>query len=575
MKVKKNNLLILSLSTFAVLFVLFIILLLLLAKYNVGISESEIFLKNGLSTNPASPEKIKEYNTELKKNIDVLHYDIQVELLPEKEEIVGDVIITGVIKKENLKKISLNFYDNFDISSVLLNQTNVDYQYKDDKLVIPNTVAMNDSFYIRVKYSGEPENLGFGSFNFDENNGSKVIYTLNEPIYASTWFPCNDVPTDKVLLDISITNDSSLTSVSNGILQSTTYKNGKKTFHWKTNYPIATYLISIYSAKYINFSESYISPDNDTLNIEYYVFPNQLKEAKEDFSIHPKAIKYYTEMFGEYPFIKEKYGVAEFMWKLGAMENQSITGIGKNFISGRKFFTGMLVHELAHQWWGDAVTLKSWKDIWLNEGFATYSEALYWEKESGKSALKSTMNSYLTSFSKSTLYNPTEMFGKLVYNKGAWVLHMLRKEVGDNQFFKILKEYYKIYKYKNASTFDFIDIAEKISGKDLNQFFKQWVFEGKGKIKIEYSFKNITNDNKKTISINFKQVQKEYKNYKFPLDIEFFFEDGTTEKKDITIQTENTALIFPVKQKVVKIILDPDGWLAADIKSVRQTSGGK
>jgi len=167
MKVKKNNLLILSISTFVVLLVLFIILL-LISKYNITVAEGEIFLKNGLSANPASLLKIKEHNLKSKNDIDILHYDIQIELLPDNEEIISNVLINGIIKKENLKKINLNFYDNFDISSLTLNKNDVDYQYNNDKLILSNTLTAGDSFYIRVKYKGEPENLGFGSFNFDE-----------------------------------------------------------------------------------------------------------------------------------------------------------------------------------------------------------------------------------------------------------------------------------------------------------------------------------------------------------------------------------------------------------------------
>ena len=568
MKVKKNKLFIFSLGTLALLLIIFFVIVFLLVKYNVGFNEGKIYLKNGLSTNPASLEKLREYTLPNKNDIDVLHYDIQIELLPEEEEIIGDVTITGIVNKKNLKNINLNFYDNYNISSVTLNKAVVDYQYTNDKLILPNSIPLKDTFAIRVRYKGEPESLGFGSFNFEKFSGSSVIYTLNEPIYASTWFPCNDTPTDKVQADLSITNDSSMVSVSNGVLKNITLVKGKRTFHWKTKYPIATYLISIYSAKYKKFSDSYITSNGDTMSIDYYVFPNQLKEAKADFKIHRKAIKYFSNMFGEYPFVSEKYGVAEFMWKLGAMEHQSITGIGKNFITGRQFFTGMLVHELAHQWWGNAVTLKLWKDIWLNEGFATYSEALYWEKESGASALKSTMNSYLTNFNKSTLYNPKEMFGRLVYNKGAWVLHMLRKEVGDKNFFKILRTYYSNYKYGNVTTYDFITISEKISKKDLTQFFKQWIFEGKGKIKIEYKFENEFTEKEKTVKVNIKQIQKEYRKYKFNLDVELFFENGTSQKREVNIQSNDTVLIFPAEKKVVDIKLDPDNWLAAEIKSV-------
>ncbi len=569
MKVKKNKLPVWAFSILFIVVILFIVILFLFAKYNVGFTEGEVFLKNGLSINPASLNKLEEYNTKVKSDIDILHYNIHIELFPKKEIIVGDVLIKGVIKNKNIKNISLNFYDNFEIASVKFNKMNVSYEYNDDKLVIPYKPSKKDTFYIQVKYKGEPESLGFGSFNFEEYEGSKVIYTLNEPIYASTWFPCNDTPNDKVLTDLSITNDSSMISVSNGVLVNVTTSHGKRTFHWKTKYPIATYLISIYSAEYINFSDKYISSGNDTLNIEYYVFPNQLKEAKKDFEIHPQAIKYFTELFGEYPFMKEKYGVAEFMWKLGAMEHQSITGIGKNFITGRNFFTGMLVHELAHQWWGDAVTIKTWKDIWLNEGFATYAEALYWEKESGFNSLKSTMNSYLTNFKKYKLYNPEETFGKIVYNKGAWVLHMLRREVGDDIFFKILKSYYKKFKYKNVSTYDFINIAEEISKKDLTRFFNQWVFEGEGKLEIEYRFQNIKIKNKQYVVIKINQIQSGYNTYQFPLDIDIILEDGKKIKHKVYITANKTEIEYPMPNKVKKIILDNNNWLAAEIKLIK------
>ena len=138
------------------------------------------------------------------------------------------------------------------------------------------------------------------------------------------------------------------------------------------------------------------------------------------------------------------------------MENQTITGIGSQFITGKKFFADMMIHELSHHWWGDAVTVKSWKDIWLNEGFATYSEALYWEKKSGFNALKSTLSSKFSSFGSGTLYNPIgNLFSRMIYDKGAWVLHMLRKEIGDENFFTLLIIFFskKYYRDKNVYRF--------------------------------------------------------------------------------------------------------------------------
>ncbi len=225
------------------------------------------------------------------------------------------------------------------------------------------------------------------------------------------------------------------------------------------------------------------------MNIEYYVFPKQLENAKIDFAEHPQYIHFFAKTFGEYPFIKEKYGVAEFLWQLGAMEHQTITGIGSNFVSGHNFFRDIYVHELAHQWWGDAISPKSWNDIWLNEGFATYCEALYYEHKSGKKALISTMLSKKQDNFKGKLIEPgDDMFSATIYDKGAWVLHMLRWQVGDSTFFNILREYYKEYKYKSASTKDFQSVCEKISSQDLSQFFNQWVYDGEGNITLIYDW---------------------------------------------------------------------------------------
>jgi len=574
MKVKRKKILVWSLVSLTMLVIVASSGVFVFSKYNLRFADGTQFLKNGFSINPISNKEIITWANSTNRNIDVLHYRIEIELFPEEEEIVSSVLITGLTKTKDIKKIEFNFYDNFDISKVFLNNKLVAYTNEDNRLIIIRNIAANDTFYVKVEYSGTPKNLGLGSFNFDNFKGSSVIYTLNEPIYASTWFPCNDVPYDKVQMDILITNDSSKTSLSNGILTEVINRGSKKTYHWKTKYPIATYLISISSAKYVHFTDQYIyaTSENahfDTMAIDYYVFPEHLDNAKKDFDIHLDAIKFFSEKFGEYPFIKEKYGVVEFMWGLGAMENQTITGIGKNFVSGNDFFTGMLVHELAHQWWGNAVTVSGWEDIWLNEGFATYSEALYWENRAGFSALKSTMNSYLINFENTTLINPKNMFGRTTYNKGAWVLHMLRKEVGENNFFEILRKYYQAYKYKNTTTAKFIKLAEKISQKKLTQFFKQWVYEGKGNLEIEYQFENVLIDKNNFVKLRIKQVQSEFENYHFSLEMDLFNKNRIKTQKEVFINTNDTTVTFQVENPISEIIFDSDGWLAAKIQEVK------
>lgn len=499
------------------------------------------------------------YNPSNQEYLDAKLYDIKINLIPKQKKIEATVSIKLKINSQNLFAIPLNFYNNLEITSLLLNGKPAKFK-REEKLIYLIPEEKLDSAVIQISYRGTPKNLGFGSFNFTEINNSSFVYTMNEPIFASTWLPCIDKPNDKALMQINITNDSSMVSLSNGKLISVETKGDKKSYTWKTIYPISTYLIAIYSGKYIQKKEKYFSISKDTVDLDYFLFPSDFEDGIKDFSDHSNYIRTFEELFGAYPFPKEKYSVAEFLWQNGAMEHQTLTGIGSNFITGKKFFSDMLIHELAHHWWGNAVGPKSWKDIWLNEGFATYSEALYWEKETGSNSLKTTMLAKFGKFESGTLYNPVgELFTRLVYDKGAWVLHMLRREIGDENFFKSLSKYFTLYKYSNASTSDFQKICESVSGKNLIQFFNQWIYKGEGIIELAYDWNY--NQSESKLVINFEQTQKGYENYCFPLDVMFKYEGGNSEIKQIYIKNKNSRFYFDLKQKPEEIILDPNKWL--------------
>jgi aminopeptidase N len=495
------------------------------------------------------------------KKVDILHYDLFFDLYPGKKEFKASATLTGKVKVKGLKEIDINFYDNFDISEVMLNGMKHKYINENNILKVFSDPPV-DTFSLKIDYSGTPERAGFAGFVFGKINDNSLVYTLSEPYYASSWFPCNDFPSDKALLDIRIRNDSSLVSVSNGSLINIEQEGDKKTYHWKSVYPISTYLIAIYSSAFKHFDDKYISLDKaDTMSIDYYVLPKDLENAKKDFVQHPDMIRFFAETFGEYPFIKEKYGIAEFLWQLGAMEHQTITGVASNMISGKNFYFDIYIHELAHQWWGDAVGPKSWKDIWLNEGFASYCEALFYEFRSGKSALKSTMLSKKRSDFTDILGEPGSfLFTSTVYNKGAWVLHMLRWELGDDLFFNSLRKYYEKYKYSTASTEDFKKVCEDVSGKDLTKFFDQWVY-GKGIIKLQFDWTSSKNNNEFETLIDIEQVQSEYDEYDFPLEIGFKYEDRQTEYHRVNINSTSSEFNFKSKQKPVEVTLDPNDWL--------------
>ena len=507
------------------------------------------------------------YISDAQYKIDVLHYDLNLNLFPKEKLLKGDVTITGILKDKNVPKIDFNLYDNMKVENLTLNGKNNSFSQEDTQLSIPIYEMNSDTFVVEIVYSGKPKKIGFASFVFGEINGKSATYSLSEPTYASTWFPCNDMPSDKATMDMEITNDSIYTSASNGLLVSKETKDGRTTYHWKTNYQISTYLISLYSSIYKEFNDEYVSPlTQDSMKLEYYAFPEHFENAKIDFADHPKMISFFAKTFGEYPFIKEKYGVAEFLWQLGAMEHQTLTGIGSNFVGGKKFFNDIYVHELSHQWWGDAVGLKTWKDIWLNEGFATYCEALYAEYKGGPQALQSSMLSKRSEGFVGTLYNPEDMFGPTVYDKGAWILHMLRWEVDDSTFFKILREYFEKYKYKSASTSDFENVCESVSGKDLKQFFNQWVFDGDDQIKmnVEWNVEPGT-DGKYLVKLKLEQIQDRYKVLNFPVEFQFLDKKGKFENATFRINSRTQTIQYELKFEPVIVIADPSNWLLADI----------
>ena len=509
----------------------------------------------------------EDYISKNQNKIDIKKYDLNFDLYPEKKMIIARAILIGEVKDISISTIDLNFYDNFKINKLTLNDVETEYANEDTRLSVPYDPSMGTDFKIEVQYEGTPKKAGLEGFVFGKRNGKSLVYNLSEPNYASSWFPCNDLPIDKTLLDISITNDSSMVSVSNGILVDITNSGSRRTYHWRTLYPISTYLIAVYSSDYEQFSDRYISLDGkDTMVVGYYILPDKLQNAKIDFSNQVKMIEYFSRTFGEYPFIKEKYGIAEFLWNPGAMEHQTITGVSSNMISGNKFFEDTFVHELAHQWWGNAVSPKLWNDIWLNEGFSTYSEALYYEFLSDRRALQSTMMSKYSSNFSGTLAEPGQfLFTKTVYDKGAWVLHMLRWEVGDSSFFNILREYYDTFKYSNASTKDFQIICEKVSEKNLDKFFEQWI-HGEGEIKLEYQSIIDSSHQGYLTKLEIKQIQGEYEEYHFPLELEIKFMDGSSEFERYHISSKDTLLEIHTEKNPDYVVLDPNSWLLLSTK---------
>jgi aminopeptidase N len=560
MKVKKNYYY-LSIT----IFILISFIILYKSNFFTKLVNVVDFVKNKKYTVYIKQDLI--FNNYIKPNqykIDIKNYKINLKLFPKKGSISGSVDISGICLY-NCDTITLNFEKGFKINKLLYNGENSNFEYKNNYLEIIKSLNTNDTFNIKVEYSGKPVSKGLGSFVFDEYKGNNFVYTLNEPIYASSWLPCNDRPDDKALFEVNITSDKMYTSVSNGNLIGITTDGDRKSYYYKSNYPISTYLFCIYSGKYFYYEDYVVVGKKDTVRLSYYLLDQDDIEKFLDYTPVKDGIKIFSELFGIYPFKDERYGNAHITWKYGAIEHQTITGLGTNIIKdpyGKKL---VIIHELAHQWWGNAVGLKSWKDIWLNEGFATYCEALYAERTNGKEMYYKVLSSKLGDFEDNTLFAPkNNMFSNTIYNKGAWVLHMLRLTIGDNNFFKGLRIYFEKYKYKNASTEDFINVMEQVSGVSLRSFFDFWVFKGTGLLNFEYSFKNSNND--LILSFNFKESNVRYK---FTADLELILKNGEKIFTQKEFTGNDTTLVLKNTGEITNVNIDPYNKLLKKIKLLK------
>ncbi len=260
----------------------------------------------------------------------------------------------------------------------------------------------------------------------------------------------------------------------------------------------------------------------------------------------------YEKLFGEYPFQNEHYGIVEFDWPFGAMEHQTMTSIGSNFITGLKLHDRLLAHELAHEWFGNSVTLDDWKEIWLNEGFAVYASYLYFEQLGKKINLNSNQLFY------GSLYNPNGyLFGNTVYEKGAWVIHMIRKKVGDELFFNALRDYYERNKFGSASTVMLKEIFELHCGIDLSKFFDQWIYSQieKPVYIVSYSTSKHEKDYICTINVEQKQPSMYFEN---EILLQLTLEDKTKLEHRILNRTRNQVITVKSDLPVSNLILDPE-----------------
>lgn len=496
--------------------------------------------------------------------IDVTDYLIDLSFDFDAEEISGSVGFSALCLSASLDSIRMDLFDNMVVDSVMVEGTVTDFLHSGGLVRIPvqEPYGYGDEITGSIAYHGQPDFSGFGGFTWSSHKGVPLVSTVSWPWYSPGWWPCHEWLNDKALAEIYYTVPDTFTAISNGrLVETTEMRNGTRTFHWSVGYPIVTYLIMAAATNYDEIIDSYISTSGDTVDIIHYVYPEHLSKAQTDFDDVNEMLACFEERFGAYPFPDEKFGFAEVPLG-GGMEHQTMVSIGSSLITGNHSYRFTFAHELAHMWWGDMVTIGTWKDFWLSEGFAVFAEALYEEWREGHEAYLDYMKSLDGSF-PGTIYDPDELLSDTVYNKGAWVVHMLRGIIGEDLFWEMFETYASnpLFKYGNITTSEFIELCEDVSGLDLDTFFEQWVYST-GRPDYYPVWRYEPSDGAArggTLTLTVEQLQDEAV-FEMPLDVRIEFESGDTLFTVIdTLKVQEFSWIL--ESEPADVTLDPDGWV--------------
>ncbi len=515
------------------------------------------------------PNAIPRYPRDVGFRINNLTLNLEVDL--EARTIRGKAVYT-LSPLEGLALDSISFdARELSVDSVKCDGKPVEFSHIDDTVTFSAGGSRNE-IGVEIEYSGRPES-GIYFVYPDSETPEKPFqaWSQGEDEYSKYWFPCFDAPNMKFTTDFHITVKSDYFVVSNGMLTGVTEnrEKGNKTYHWKESVPHSSYLNSIAVGDFAKLEDSFKG-----IPVEYYVQRGREEEAMRSFGKTPDMMKFFTEIIGvDYPY--EKYSqvaVSDFIW--GGMENISATTQTDETLHDSRAENDfpshpLVAHELAHQWWGDLVTTKDWSNIWLNEGFATYFEARYRKHDLGQDEfeyyLDTMAQTYFSEDAKDyrrpvvqrSYLVPTELFDRTTYQKGALVLNMLCRELGDDMFFRSLNRYCRDNRMKNVETSDLLKAIESSTGRNMQSFFDQWVYSaGYPEFKAKYSY----NEKEKQVEIKFSQTQKTDAMtpvFNVDLDISMCLPGGKRVNEVARIRAAESRIVFAAGARPRFVSIDP------------------
>ncbi|MER3497345.1 MAG: hypothetical protein C4308_01255 [Chitinophagaceae bacterium] len=507
---------------------------------------------------------VTAFNCFSQSNIDVLHYRFHIELFDSTDMILGKADIT-LRFTENTSTVKLNLAskqaDGKGMEVVKLTGTEIaGFQNNQDTLVLTlsKEAKKNDSVLLSIFYIGIPKD-GLIITKRKDGTNSKTFFADNWPNRAHYWIPCNDRPDDKASFEFLVTAPAKYRVVSNGILQEEKLIAGnKKLTHWKEDIPLSTKVMVIGAAQ---FAVKTYTDSPEKISVSAWVFSSDTLQGFQNYSFAPQILKFFSSYIGPYPY--KKLANVQSKTIFGGMENASCIFYYDESATTKKSVEDLLAHEIAHQWFGNMVSEKKFADLWLSEGFATYLTNIYFENKYGRDSMNYRLKKErkeAIDFGRANRHPVVDSTTNLMsllnansYQKGGWILHMLRQEAGDTVFKNIIRSFYNQYKGSNASSKDFEAVAEKISGKDLTAFFKQWLYQpGIPQLDIHWKYDNKT----KKLCLIVEQKQSGAA-FQFPLELRIQSASGKSRLEKLWISNKQQTFNFSSTEPVATVEADP------------------
>ena len=512
-------------------------------------------------------------------NIDIIHYAFKLELTDRSDEIIGEATVEVNFLVDEIREVRLDLTNaskdlsgkGMTVDRVTAGGNAIEYRHENNvllvKLTTPSKANRREKF--TVFYRGIPAAaLKIANNRYNE----RTFFSDNWPDKGRNWLPTVDHPSDKATCEFIVTAPSHYQVVSNGLkIEETGLPNNTRITHWKQSVPIASWLYVLGAAR---FAVQYVD-EFDGKSIQTWVYHQDRDKGFYDFDdTTKKALEFYSDKNG--PFSYEKLANIQSNSVSGGMEAASAILYSENSVVGDRNvrWRNVVIHEIAHQWFGNAVTEKDWDEVWLSEGFATYFTLLFIEHQYGRDEFLAGLRSSKTSVDAFYLKNPkyrlihdnlqnmNDVTTSQIYQKGSWTLHMLRGVVGTENFWKGIRAYYHKYRDSHATVADFRREMEAASGKDLSDFFDQWLYKP-GTLKLQGQWRYDANSKEVTLSID--QVQTGGSLYKMPLELGVIYANQTRPKiEKINVTGKSNVFTFKAAEPPKELVLDPNIWVLMD-----------